>query len=127
MKKCLVLFFLVLVSCSSLKQHTCNCELDKKEFMSKVTTVLIKNNFTILASDADIGYLKAFRPADFSNPSCFWEIQIDSFKIIAKCYKGQPSYPLYCGDNTEKDYNEYWEVRNYIQRICNNKFTIVEM
>lgn len=122
-----------LFSCSSLKEHHLDCKSEPKDVLHNITGTLVKNGFTIEKSDVNIGYINALCPPTSFNGAFRWEIYISpdnsnpldvKYLFFATCNRGTKEFPAYCGDDTDLKHKEYWEVRNKLETLCQNKFTI---
>ena len=110
-----------------------DCNLPKEELFSTITTLLVKNGFSVTVSDLKIGYLQGemiIEDAQLGNAKRVWTFQIEGNKLISTA-KGvrsgnsmlNPSVKYYYDKNTD-GVDWYWDIRNAIGKLCTNLYIV---
>lgn len=139
MKRLILIAVILLTSCSApIYQIKSDC--DKDGIFKKLNIVLAQNGFQMKINDSDLGYMVAETSPKFNywtslNEAYQWNFQFTEGVLFAQFKKvsfsknvfGATSNnnEVYYNDQTDRDMQQYWNIRKMIDRICESKATII--
>ncbi|MFH1051827.1 MAG: hypothetical protein V1779_12975 [bacterium] len=145
MRKILILSFLFLLSCVAQKtviyQLNTKCNKPVEEVFKSVTGLLVLENLNIDHSDVNIGYISASTTPNRNYKTGYldkrqWLIQFKDGKITAQAKVSMVqenafgatilTKEVYYNDQADQEMSWYWNVRNALESLCDNKIEIIE-
>lgn len=123
---CILSFVMILLSsCSTTLIHNCKCERDKEQFVGDVVEKLQEESFYMLRKEPYEGYIKA-QKKDMEGTATTWTFMLSDGKLNATCFTGTESVPKYLDDNSDPNFKPYWDIRNFLEKYCGEKFIIIQ-
>jgi hypothetical protein len=122
----LFLALLLVISCQSPKQHLLYCDYESEELLEKISVILHQNEYSIVYSNADNGYLLAEKKDSISKSTKGWEFNIDNGILKGLAFIKTESNSLYQNPNSiDKDELWYWNIYEALEKMCGTKIEMI--
>lgn len=147
MKKILLSSLCIIALCFSscgttVHKLTADCNVDNKVLFSKITAILLQENFMLKSQDIETGYLQAETVPEFSvwtgmSETRYWIFHVRNNNAVTAQAKvvysktnafgaATGGTTKYYNDDVHKDWTWYWNVRNELESVCKNKIIFLE-